>query len=117
MGDGAGVGKGRTIAGLILENWHRGRKKAMWFSASNDLCTCLLYVCLVSFPSIHRRWPKYTLHAHTHHRTDEDAKRDLVDVGAGDIPTVSLKNAGGYDKKALAGFQVRLVGLVEMGDI
>ena len=37
MGDGAGVGKGRTIAGLILENWHRGRKKAMWFSASTDL--------------------------------------------------------------------------------
>ena len=28
-GDGAGVGKGRTIAGLILENWRRGRHKHM----------------------------------------------------------------------------------------
>ena len=37
MGDGAGVGKGRTIAGLILENWHRERKKAMWFSACTGL--------------------------------------------------------------------------------
>lgn len=29
IGDGAGVGKGRTIAGLILENWHHGRRKAL----------------------------------------------------------------------------------------
>jgi hypothetical protein len=30
LGDGAGVGKGRTIAGLIWENWKRGRKKALY---------------------------------------------------------------------------------------
>ena len=36
-GDGAGVGKGRTIAGLILENFLQGRKKAIWVSVSNDL--------------------------------------------------------------------------------
>lgn len=29
LGDGAGVGKGRTIAGLIWENWKRGRTKAL----------------------------------------------------------------------------------------
>ena len=29
IGDGAGVGKGRTIAGLIWENWQHGRKKAL----------------------------------------------------------------------------------------
>ncbi|GKE19569.1 protein FORGETTER 1 isoform X2 [Tanacetum coccineum] len=29
LGDGAGVGKGRTIAGLIWENWHHGRRKAL----------------------------------------------------------------------------------------
>lgn len=29
VGDGAGVGKGRTIAGLILENWQHGRRKAL----------------------------------------------------------------------------------------
>ncbi|KAE9452281.1 hypothetical protein C3L33_15814, partial [Rhododendron williamsianum] len=37
IGDGAGVGKGRTIAGLILENWHHGRRKALWISVGSDL--------------------------------------------------------------------------------
>ena len=37
IGDGAGVGKGRTIAGIILENWNCGRKKSVWVSASQDL--------------------------------------------------------------------------------
>lgn len=37
IGDGAGVGKGRTIAGLIYENYMKGRKKAIWVSVSNDL--------------------------------------------------------------------------------
>lgn len=36
-GDGAGVGKGRTIAGIIFENYLKGRKKALWISVSNDL--------------------------------------------------------------------------------
>uniref|UniRef100_UPI0037E99510 si:ch73-63e15.2 isoform X2 n=1 Tax=Semicossyphus pulcher TaxID=241346 RepID=UPI0037E99510 len=37
IGDGAGVGKGRTVAGIILENYLKGRKKSLWFSISNDL--------------------------------------------------------------------------------
>lgn len=37
LGDGAGVGKGRTIAGLIWENWHHGRRKALWVSVGSDL--------------------------------------------------------------------------------
>lgn len=37
VGDGAGVGKGRTIAGIIFENYLRGRKRAIWVSVSNDL--------------------------------------------------------------------------------
>ena len=37
IGDGAGVGKGRTIAGIIYENFLQGRKKAIWVSVSNDL--------------------------------------------------------------------------------
>ncbi|XP_045770703.1 protein strawberry notch-like isoform X1 [Maniola jurtina] len=37
IGDGAGVGKGRTIAGIIFENYLRGRKRALWVSVSNDL--------------------------------------------------------------------------------
>lgn len=37
IGDGAGVGKGRTIAGVIYENYLKGRKRALWISVSNDL--------------------------------------------------------------------------------
>ncbi|KAJ8425970.1 hypothetical protein Cgig2_009508 [Carnegiea gigantea] len=37
IGDGAGVGKGRTIAGLIWENWQHGRRKALWISVGSDL--------------------------------------------------------------------------------
>ncbi|XP_045799653.1 protein FORGETTER 1-like isoform X4 [Trifolium pratense] len=37
IGDGAGVGKGRTVAGLIWENWNNGRKKALWISIGSDL--------------------------------------------------------------------------------
>lgn len=37
IGDGAGVGKGRTIAGLIWENWQHERCKALWLSVASDL--------------------------------------------------------------------------------
>ena len=37
LGDGAGVWKGRQIAGLVYENFIRGRTKAVWLSASADL--------------------------------------------------------------------------------
>ncbi|GFO35954.1 protein strawberry notch homolog 1, partial [Plakobranchus ocellatus] len=37
IGDGAGVGKGRTIAGIIFENYLHRRKRALWLSVSNDL--------------------------------------------------------------------------------
>ncbi|XP_067135258.1 protein strawberry notch homolog 1-like isoform X1 [Centruroides vittatus] len=37
IGDGAGVGKGRTLAGIIYENYLLGRKRALWLSVSNDL--------------------------------------------------------------------------------
>lgn len=36
-GDGAGVGKGRTIAGIIVHNYELGRKRAIWLSVSADL--------------------------------------------------------------------------------
>jgi len=37
LGDGAGVGKGRTLAAIIYENFELERKKAIWLSVSNDL--------------------------------------------------------------------------------
>lgn len=37
LGDGAGMGKGRTLAGFVLENICRGRNKHIWISVSSDL--------------------------------------------------------------------------------
>ena len=37
IGDGTGVGKGREIAGIILDNMRQGRKKAVWVSFSEGL--------------------------------------------------------------------------------
>jgi hypothetical protein len=34
---GTGVGKGRQIAGLVFENYLRGRRKHVWVSVSGDL--------------------------------------------------------------------------------
>ena len=58
LGDGVGLGKGRTIAGVVRENWIRGEKKAVWISASKDL--------------------------------EQDARRDLCDVFADEIPLMSI---------------------------
>ena len=37
LGDGTGAGKGRQSAGIILDNWLRGRRKALWISKSDKL--------------------------------------------------------------------------------
>ncbi|WP_367715097.1 strawberry notch family protein [Nitratireductor sp. GISD-1A_MAKvit] len=37
LGDGTGAGKGRQSAGIILDNWLRGRCKAVWISKSDKL--------------------------------------------------------------------------------
>ena len=37
IGDGTGVGKGRQIAGIILDNFMQGRTKAVWVSKNGDL--------------------------------------------------------------------------------
>ena len=37
LGDGAGMGKGRTLAGFVVENIARGRKKHVWISVSSNL--------------------------------------------------------------------------------
>ena len=36
-GDGTGVGKGRQIGGFLLDNWLKGRKKAVWISKNESL--------------------------------------------------------------------------------
>ena len=37
LGDGTGTGKGREVAGIILDNWLRGRQRAIWLSESDKL--------------------------------------------------------------------------------
>ena len=37
IGDGTGVGKGAQTAAIILDNWRRGRKKAVWISKNTSL--------------------------------------------------------------------------------
>ena len=37
IGDGTGVGKGRQIAGIILDNLRQGRKRAVWISKTGAL--------------------------------------------------------------------------------
>ena len=37
VGDGTGVGKGRVLAAIILDNWFQNRRRALWLSVNNDL--------------------------------------------------------------------------------
>ena len=37
LGDGTGAGKGRQVAGIILDNWLQGRRRALWLSQSATL--------------------------------------------------------------------------------
>ena len=61
LGDGAGMGKGRTLAGMILENMSRGRTKHIWVSVSSDLYevrTFIVYsfyntLCILVQPMYH----------------------------------------------------------------
>lgn len=45
IGDGTGVGKGRQIAGIVLDNFRQGREKAVWISNGYNL-----------FPDAQRDW-------------------------------------------------------------
>lgn len=37
LGDGTGCGKGRQVAGIILDNWLHGRRRSVWVSKSDKL--------------------------------------------------------------------------------
>jgi len=37
LGDGTGAGKGRQVAGVLLDNWLKGRRRALWVSKSDKL--------------------------------------------------------------------------------
>jgi hypothetical protein len=37
VGDGTGVGKGRVLAAILLDNWFHQRRRGLWLSVNNDL--------------------------------------------------------------------------------
>src|ERR1700687_5203257 len=37
LGDGTGAGKGRQVAAILLDNWLKGRRRALWVSKSDKL--------------------------------------------------------------------------------
>ena len=37
LGDGTGAGKGRQVAGILLDNWLEGRRRSVWISKSDKL--------------------------------------------------------------------------------
>ena len=37
LGDGTGAGKGRQASGILLDNWLKGRRRALWVSKSDKL--------------------------------------------------------------------------------
>lgn len=58
IGDGAGVGKGRQIAGIILDNYVRGRRRAVWLSTST------VSASTHSMLILHMKQPMFTLLGH-----------------------------------------------------
>ena len=46
IGDGAGVGKGRQIAGIVCDNSARGRLKHVWFRCGRPRVFVAVYVCV-----------------------------------------------------------------------
>jgi P-loop containing NTP hydrolase pore-1 len=40
LGDGTDAGKGRQVAGILLDNWLKGRHRAVWISKSDKLRRC-----------------------------------------------------------------------------
>lgn len=37
LGDGTGCGKGRQVAGILMDNWLKGRKRGVWLSKNDKL--------------------------------------------------------------------------------
>jgi predicted RNA methylase len=37
LGDGTGAGKGRQVGGILVDNWLKGRRRAVWISKSDKL--------------------------------------------------------------------------------
>jgi len=86
LADGAGVGKGRTQAAILLDAWLQGHQKAVWVSASADLfadarrdleavCTAIpgtppLHKLLTNLTSVHLSSSRAHTHSMRHSLSD-----------------------------------------------
>ncbi len=88
LGDGAGMGKGRTLAGFVVENIARGRKRHVWISVSSDLYEGE-QDCVVGYSSMYIGVTSYDAFQYSPPLPPRqsrrfillDAKRDLSDLG------------------------------------
>lgn len=86
------MGKGRTLAGFVVENIARGRRKHVWISVSADLYEGELLRCFrVAF-----LWPLAGFLTDLIYVafTYQDAKRDLRDLGLGTYAESMCHNLG-----------------------
>ena len=60
------MGKGRTLAGFVVENIARGRKRHVWISVSSDLYEGE-QDCVVGYSSMNILVLQVTMHFSTHH--------------------------------------------------
>ena len=57
IGDGAGVGKGRTIAGIIYENFLRGRRRSLWSVVTLSIyCVYFILTMDLYLPYLNTLW-------------------------------------------------------------
>lgn len=84
VGDGTGVGKGREISGIILDNFMEGRKRSVWVSKNWKL-----------FKDARRDWGGLGQNPEMIHRHDKYSPSDSLDIKEGALFTTygTLKSA------------------------
>ena len=89
IGDGTGVGKGREIAGIIMDNWRQGRRRAVWVSKDKKL-----------LKDAKRDVPGVGLDAEVHDLTSSEKTRGMSAADGIAFTTYSnLRSAGTAEQK------------------
>ena len=92
VGDGTGVGKGREVSAVILDNWMQGRTKAIWVSKNDDLLA-----------SASRDWTDLGQSADQLFGHDKIKPSGRIDRAQGILFTTYNKLAIGLDATAVGG--------------
>eukprot|EP01043_Picozoa_sp_COSAG02_P015982 COSAG02_NODE_694_length_18422_cov_19.850188_3_plen_361_part_00 len=84
LGDGAGIGKGRQISGIIYENFRRGRESSCRRAA------CVGHQFLIALDCVYTRTGKKSVWFSASADLAADASRDFADIGASKVPIINL---------------------------